>query len=336
MTEDLVQRFKAGDDAAFEALCLAHRPAALRVAKTFFKNEADREDAVQEAFIAVMLGIDGFTGGSFEAWLVRIVQNKCRDLTRKKKRDPLAYSTGKSLGAAEYGEEDAELIALADEAPDPLAHVDVDEEVKRREEVTAVPGDKPGVAAAMYLAALAYPAQTKQAHGQRDRLMLALANAADRQGRALGLKSSNQLAMPAQQQQNAMRMAGKRLDRRLAAARVAWRLMAGWRLPSGEPWTLAAVMATRPSKGSWYRDVWQATLPALHLAWALRPVVDVERRYAQVDADAMLELLIDCDWAVPALTRAELLADVLPRVISRATGAPVVPLMLRTRLTVEF
>jgi RNA polymerase sigma factor (sigma-70 family) len=104
-------RTKAGDDAAFEALCLAHRPAALRVAKTFFKNEADREDAVQEAFIAVMLGIDGLTGGSFEAWLVRIVQNKCRDLTRKKKRDPLAYSTGKSLGAAEYGEEDAELIA---------------------------------------------------------------------------------------------------------------------------------------------------------------------------------------------------------------------------------
>lgn len=337
MSEELVKRFKAGDDAAFEALFNAHRPAALRVARTFFKSEADQEDAVQEAYIAVLLGIDGFAGGNFEAWLVRIVQNKCRDLLRKKKSDPIGQRLGSTSKAAEYAEE-AELMALAaeDDDHDPRAHVDVEEEVRRREEVTAVPGDQPAVVAAMYLAALAYPQHNKAAHTRRDRLLMALAHAADRQGRALGLKSPNRLTLPAANTRNTVNLAGKRLDRRLTAARVAVRLFAGWRQPTGEPWTLGAVLAGQRSKGSWHRDIWQATLPALHLAWALRPVVDVERRYPAMTSKAMLALLLEPEWALPAVDKAERMAELLPQLLTKATGQALVPLNLRTRLTLQI
>lgn len=340
MSEELVERFKAGDDAAFEALFNAHRPAALRVARTFFKSEADQEDAVQEAYIAVLLGIDGFTGGNFEAWLVRIVQNKCRDLARKKKRDPLGQRLGSTSKAAEYAEEaeEAELMALAAEDDDhhPRAHVDLEEEVRRREEVTAVPGDQPAVVAAVYLAALAYPERTKAAHARRDRLLVALAHAADRQGRALGLKSPNRLTLPAANTRNTLNLAGKRLDRRLTAARVAVRLFAGWRQPTGEPWTLGAVLAGQRSKGSWHRDIWQATLPALHLAWALRPVVDIERRYPSMTSEAVLALLLEPAWAIPAVNKAERMAEILPQLLAKATGQALVPLTLRTRLTLQI
>ena len=46
------------------------------------------EDATQEAFISAFRSIRSYRGGSFRAWLLRIVTNACYDELRRRKRRP--------------------------------------------------------------------------------------------------------------------------------------------------------------------------------------------------------------------------------------------------------
>jgi RNA polymerase sigma-70 factor (ECF subfamily) len=46
------------------------------------------EDATQEAFISAYKALNRFRGGSFKAWLLRIVTNSCYDELRRRKRRP--------------------------------------------------------------------------------------------------------------------------------------------------------------------------------------------------------------------------------------------------------
>ena len=46
------------------------------------------EDATQEAFINAYKALNRFRGGSFKAWLMRIVTNSCYDELRRRKRRP--------------------------------------------------------------------------------------------------------------------------------------------------------------------------------------------------------------------------------------------------------
>ena len=53
-----------------------HTPAMIRVAMAYVPTRAAAEDAVQEAWIAVMRGIDGFEGrASLRTWIFRILTN---------------------------------------------------------------------------------------------------------------------------------------------------------------------------------------------------------------------------------------------------------------------
>ncbi len=47
-------------------------------------------DATQEAFISAYKHLNSFRGGSFKAWLLRIVTNACYDQLRAKQRRPVA------------------------------------------------------------------------------------------------------------------------------------------------------------------------------------------------------------------------------------------------------
>jgi RNA polymerase sigma-70 factor (ECF subfamily) len=47
------------------------------------------EDATQEAFISAYRKIHTYRGGSFKAWLLRIVTNACYDELRRRKRRPV-------------------------------------------------------------------------------------------------------------------------------------------------------------------------------------------------------------------------------------------------------
>ena len=46
------------------------------------------EDATQDAFLRAYRAIDQYRGGSFKAWLMRIVTNICYDYLRAKQRHP--------------------------------------------------------------------------------------------------------------------------------------------------------------------------------------------------------------------------------------------------------
>ncbi len=48
------------------------------------------EDATQEAFISAFRKLGSYRGGSFKAWLLRIVTNACYDELRRQKRRPEA------------------------------------------------------------------------------------------------------------------------------------------------------------------------------------------------------------------------------------------------------
>lgn len=72
-----VARLRAGDDAAFRALVERHHGRMITVARGYVKTQAVAEEVVQEAWLGVLKGIDGFQGrSSLSTWILRIVMNK--------------------------------------------------------------------------------------------------------------------------------------------------------------------------------------------------------------------------------------------------------------------
>lgn len=79
MERSLVERARAGDRAAFEALVRLRVDAVYRTAYSILGNAADAQDATQEALIAVWRGLPALREiERFDAWLGRIVTNACR------------------------------------------------------------------------------------------------------------------------------------------------------------------------------------------------------------------------------------------------------------------
>ena len=79
MERSLVERARAGDRAAVEALVRIRVDAVYRTAHTILGNAADAQDATQEALIAVWRGLPALREVErFDAWLGRIVTNACR------------------------------------------------------------------------------------------------------------------------------------------------------------------------------------------------------------------------------------------------------------------
>jgi RNA polymerase sigma-70 factor (ECF subfamily) len=75
--QDLVQRLRAGDEDAFMELVRRYHRLMLRVARGYVRTDAVAEEVVQEAWLAVLRGIDRFEGrSSFKTWLLRIVANR--------------------------------------------------------------------------------------------------------------------------------------------------------------------------------------------------------------------------------------------------------------------
>jgi RNA polymerase sigma-70 factor, ECF subfamily len=72
----LVAALCRGDADAFATLVDRHSPAMIRVAMAYVPTRAVAEEVVQETWIAVMRGIDGFEGrSSLKTWIFRILTN---------------------------------------------------------------------------------------------------------------------------------------------------------------------------------------------------------------------------------------------------------------------
>ncbi|MCA8960189.1 MAG: sigma-70 family RNA polymerase sigma factor [Planctomycetes bacterium] len=82
---ELVERLRTGSDAAVEEALRYYGGRLLAVARRILKDEHLAQDALQDAFIMAMNGLDRFDGRSrFGTWLYRIVVNAALMKLRKK------------------------------------------------------------------------------------------------------------------------------------------------------------------------------------------------------------------------------------------------------------
>ena len=84
----LIQDAKKGDLDAFNRLVLEYQDMLYNTAYRILSDPALAADATQEAFISAFRKLKSYRGGSFKAWLLRIVTNTCYDELRRKKRRP--------------------------------------------------------------------------------------------------------------------------------------------------------------------------------------------------------------------------------------------------------
>jgi RNA polymerase sigma-70 factor (ECF subfamily) len=108
--DDLVKSARNGDLNAFNQLVLKYQDLAYNHANALLRDAFLAEDATQEGFIKAFQNINSFRGGSFRAWLMRIVTNTVYDMLRKSKRQP----TQPLVPEDENGEEIESAFWLAD------------------------------------------------------------------------------------------------------------------------------------------------------------------------------------------------------------------------------
>jgi RNA polymerase sigma-70 factor (ECF subfamily) len=84
----LIQAARNGDLDSFNRLVLAYQDLVYNQAYRMMGENDSAADATQEAFISAFRHLKGYRGGSFRAWLLRIVTNACYDELRRRKRRP--------------------------------------------------------------------------------------------------------------------------------------------------------------------------------------------------------------------------------------------------------
>jgi RNA polymerase sigma-70 factor (ECF subfamily) len=99
---DVLARLRAGDQAAFQDLVAKNHAAMVRFASGFVPSRAVAEDVVQDTWIAVIRGIDGFEGRStLRTWMFRILANQARRRGVREQRTVPASSLARELAEAE-------------------------------------------------------------------------------------------------------------------------------------------------------------------------------------------------------------------------------------------
>jgi RNA polymerase sigma factor (sigma-70 family) len=86
--QQLIAGAQQGDIRAFNELVVAYQDTVYNLAYRIMGDADCAGDATQDAFVSAFRAIRGFRGGSFKAWLLRIVTNACYDQLRVKQRRP--------------------------------------------------------------------------------------------------------------------------------------------------------------------------------------------------------------------------------------------------------
>lgn len=107
----LVDRFKNGDEAAFEEMVLRYRDRIFARVYQLLKNRQDAEEVTQDAFMRAHKGLENFRGdSSFSTWLFQIATNLAHNkywYWWRRKRDQSI-----SLGQKLSDEGDATLVDI--------------------------------------------------------------------------------------------------------------------------------------------------------------------------------------------------------------------------------
>lgn len=84
----LIQEAQKGELDSFNRLVLAYQDQVYTQAYRIIGDSEAAADATQEAFISAFNHLKSYRGGSFRAWLLRIVTNSCYDELRRRQRRP--------------------------------------------------------------------------------------------------------------------------------------------------------------------------------------------------------------------------------------------------------
>ena len=84
----LIQDARKGDLDAFNRLVLAYQDMAFNLAARMLSDPDLAADVTQTAFLSAYRNFNTFRGGSFKAWVMRMVTNGCYDQLRLLKRRP--------------------------------------------------------------------------------------------------------------------------------------------------------------------------------------------------------------------------------------------------------
>lgn len=85
---ELIGYAQKGDLDAFNRLVLVYQDMVYNQALRILGEAEAAQDASQEAFISAYRNLKNYRGGSFRAWLLRIVTNACYDELRRRHRRP--------------------------------------------------------------------------------------------------------------------------------------------------------------------------------------------------------------------------------------------------------
>jgi RNA polymerase sigma-70 factor (ECF subfamily) len=99
----LVARLRAGDEQAFVQLVARHHTAMVRIACSFVSSTAVAEEVVQDTWLGVLRGIDGFAGrSSFRTWLLRILVNRARSTGVREHRSVAVGDAGPAVDRSRF------------------------------------------------------------------------------------------------------------------------------------------------------------------------------------------------------------------------------------------
>ena len=100
---ELVARLRTGDERAFGELVDGCHATMLAVAQAHVRSRASAEEVVQEAWVGVIRGLDGFEGrSSLKTWILRIVVNTAKTRgVREARSVPLIALEGDGVPAVE-------------------------------------------------------------------------------------------------------------------------------------------------------------------------------------------------------------------------------------------
>jgi RNA polymerase sigma-70 factor (ECF subfamily) len=104
----LLERLRAGDEAAFQARVERHDGALRRVARTFVRTPSAADDVVQETWLGVIHGLSAFEGrSSLRTWIFRILVNRARSRAVRDARSvpfsALEHDDGPAVEPAAFG-----------------------------------------------------------------------------------------------------------------------------------------------------------------------------------------------------------------------------------------
>lgn len=88
--DKLVERCRAGDALAWEALVRRYQGRVYSVCVHYLRDREEARDAAQDVFLKVWRALDTYRGETFLPWLLRMTRNHAIDRTRRRKARPPA------------------------------------------------------------------------------------------------------------------------------------------------------------------------------------------------------------------------------------------------------